>query len=117
MKYFRTVLPCGMNKDPNRTTLVEAGEPLKVTWHLGYPHRGGVQIELLDAEDKKLLSLTPDGEYVGEKEVRPLHVTYIGISLISCSFWYFPTGSRVHRPNTRRLGLPELLHPPGAASS
>jgi len=57
-----------MQKDLNRTTLVESGKPLVVTWHLGYPHRGGVQIELLDAEDKKLVSLTPEGQYVGAKE-------------------------------------------------
>lgn len=65
---FRTVLPCGMQKDPNRTTLVEAGKPLNVTWHLGYPHNGGVKIELLDAQDKKIMSLTPQGKYVGAKE-------------------------------------------------
>ena len=61
-----------MQKDPNRTTLVEAGKPLNVTWHLGYPHNGGVKIELLDAQDKKIMSLTPEGKYVGAKEVNVL---------------------------------------------
>ena len=51
-----------------KATLVEAGSPLKVTWHLGYPHRGGIKLELLDSQDKKLRDLTPT-EYVGEKEV------------------------------------------------
>ena len=61
-----------MQKDPNRTTLVEAGKPLNVTWHLGYPHNGGVKIELLDAQDKKIMSLTPEGKYVGAKEVQAI---------------------------------------------
>jgi hypothetical protein len=32
---------------------------LNVTWHLGYPHRGGFKIELLDQNDKFLSLLTP----------------------------------------------------------
>ena len=58
-----------MYKSGNKT-LVEAGQPLKVTWHLGYPHRGGVQIELLDSQDKQLLLLSgAQDEYLGSKFV------------------------------------------------
>lgn len=64
---FRTLSPCGMYSNPNASTLVEAGEPLTVTWHLGYPHRGGIRLEILDYKDKNLLTLTPANEYVGDK--------------------------------------------------
>ena len=32
-----------------------------MTWHLGYPHQGGFLLELLDAQEKHLMYLTPDG--------------------------------------------------------
>ncbi len=43
---YRTVGPCGMNKGDIKTT-IPAGQPLTVTWHLGYPHGGKIVIELL----------------------------------------------------------------------
>ena len=55
----RTLAPCGMPKDVAKTSLV-AGSSFNVTWHLGYPHRGGFKLELLDAADKFMQSLTPE---------------------------------------------------------
>jgi hypothetical protein len=40
-------------------TTIKAGTKFDVTWHLGYPHQGGFRLELLDANEKHLLDLTP----------------------------------------------------------
>lgn len=58
---FRTNKPCGgMPKGNIKTTIPLNGEKLKVEWHLGYSHGGGIKLELLDAQEQKLLDLTPD---------------------------------------------------------
>lgn len=54
----RTRPPCGMPKG-DVTTTIKAGTKFDVTWHLGYPHQGGFRLELLDANEKHLLDLTP----------------------------------------------------------
>ena len=56
---FRTPAPCGMPKGQAKTTLAN-GSPFNVTWHLGYPHRGGYKIELLDSHEKFIMNLTPE---------------------------------------------------------
>ena len=40
-------------------TSIKAGTSFDVTWHLGYPHQGGFRLELLDANEKPFLDLTP----------------------------------------------------------
>ena len=40
-------------------TTIKAGTKFDITWHLGYPHQGGFRLELLDANEKHLLDLTP----------------------------------------------------------
>ena len=40
-------------------TTIKAGTKFDVTWHLGYPHQGGFRLDLLDANEKHLLDLTP----------------------------------------------------------
>ena len=61
--------PCGMNKG-DIVTDISAKDPLNVTWHLGYPHRGGFKIELLDAKGRLVRALTPPGEWVGDRITR-----------------------------------------------
>ena len=51
-------------------TDISAKDPLNVTWHLGYPHRGGFKIELLDAKGRLVRALTPPGEWVGDRITR-----------------------------------------------
>ncbi|XP_060536686.1 uncharacterized protein LOC132708394 isoform X2 [Cylas formicarius] len=41
-----------------RTSLL-AGSKFNVTWHLGYPHKGGFKIQLLDELERPVLELTP----------------------------------------------------------
>lgn len=65
MDTFRTEKPCGMRKGDIVTT-IEAGKPLKITWHLGYPHKGGFKIQLLGPDEKLIQDLTPSGLYAGE---------------------------------------------------
>lgn len=55
---LRTPGPCGMPKGDRRTQL-RAGTIFNVTWHLAYPHRGGYKLELLNAEEKPWMDLTP----------------------------------------------------------
>jgi hypothetical protein len=43
---FRTPGDCGADAGSSRTEL-RAGSELNVTWHLGYPHRGGVKVQLI----------------------------------------------------------------------
>jgi len=56
---FRTKPPCGVPKGAATTTLVP-GSTINVTWHLGYPHRGGFKIELLDAKEA-VVEVLPGG--------------------------------------------------------
>lgn len=43
-----------------------------MTWHLGYPHRGGYRLEVLDADDTVVLrAIVPgkdEGEFMGEDD-------------------------------------------------
>jgi len=55
----RTEKPCGgMPKGDIKTTIPNNGEKLKVEWHLGYSHKGGFKLELLDSQENHLLDLT-----------------------------------------------------------
>jgi len=55
---FRTRAPCGMPKG-EKETQIPAGTTLNVTWSLGYPHKGGFKLEVLDSKDRPLRTLTP----------------------------------------------------------
>jgi len=57
----RTKPPCGMPKGHERTKL-KAGTSLNVTWSLGYPHKGGFYLEVLDPKDRSIRTLTPEQE-------------------------------------------------------
>lgn len=39
-------------------TSILSGSTFNVTWHLGYPHRGGYRIQVLDSREKPILDLT-----------------------------------------------------------
>ncbi len=39
-------------------TSILSGSSFNVTWHLGYPHRGGYRIQVLDSREKPILDLT-----------------------------------------------------------
>ncbi|XP_063905310.1 uncharacterized protein LOC135124283 isoform X2 [Zophobas morio] len=54
----RTKAPCGMPKGDVRTSFL-SGSKFNVSWHLGYPHRGGFKIQLLDQLERPVLDLTP----------------------------------------------------------
>jgi len=48
-----------MNPGTLRTTLT-AGSVLNFTWHLGYPHRGGYRLELMNPAENLALLLVPE---------------------------------------------------------
>ncbi|CAK8688129.1 uncharacterized protein LOC143461130 [Clavelina lepadiformis] len=52
--------PCGMtfNKEHKIMTSLAAGTPFNVTWHVAYPHLGGIKLQLLDTEGAVLSELT-----------------------------------------------------------
>ncbi|KAH0998429.1 hypothetical protein HUJ05_006825, partial [Dendroctonus ponderosae] len=54
----RTKAPCGMPKGNVKTSLL-SGSKFNVSWHLGYPHKGGFKIQLLDELERPVLDLTP----------------------------------------------------------
>ncbi|KAB0804717.1 hypothetical protein PPYR_01687 [Photinus pyralis] len=54
----RTKAPCGMPKGSIKTSIL-AGSKFNVSWHLGYPHKGGFKIQLLDHLERPVLDLTP----------------------------------------------------------
>ena len=56
----RTAGDCGMEAGQRRTSLL-AGSQLNFTWHLGYPHRGGYRLELVDPTQNTELLLVPQG--------------------------------------------------------
>ena len=56
---FRTSGDCGMNPGTDKTVL-EAGALVNVTWHLGYPHRGGYKLEFFN--NGKSTLLIPGGD-------------------------------------------------------
>ena len=43
-------------------TKLKAGTSLNVTWSLGYPHKGGFYLEVLDPKDRSIRTLTPEQE-------------------------------------------------------
>ncbi|KZS04520.1 Uncharacterized protein APZ42_032839 [Daphnia magna] len=57
----RTPPPCGVPKGSLKTSIL-SGSTFNVTWHLGYPHRGGYRIQVLDASEKPILDLTNGGQ-------------------------------------------------------
>ncbi|XP_066143136.1 uncharacterized protein [Euwallacea fornicatus] len=57
----RTKAPCGMPKGNVKTSLL-SGSKFNVSWHLGYPHKGGFKIQLLDELERPVLDLTPQVE-------------------------------------------------------
>ena len=50
-----------MKKSSIKTT-IENGQTVAISWHLGYYHEGGVQLQLLDSNQELVLYLTNDGE-------------------------------------------------------
>jgi len=62
----RTPGPCGMPKGSVKTSLM-SGSSFNVTWHLAYPHRGGIKLQVLDNYQRPVLDLTPvtkDSEFL-----------------------------------------------------
>lgn len=43
-----------------------SGQTYEIVWHLGYAHKGGFQIDLLDSSGKLIKLLTPNG-FVGNE--------------------------------------------------
>ncbi|XP_030757105.1 uncharacterized protein LOC115882976 isoform X4 [Sitophilus oryzae] len=54
----RTKAPCGMPKGNVKTSFL-SGSKFNVSWHLGYPHKGGFKLQLLDQLERPVLDLTP----------------------------------------------------------
>jgi len=81
---FRTNKPCGgMPKGDIKTTIPQNSQKLKIEWHLGYGHRGGIKLELLDNNEKPLFDLTPD--YVLTSEDDKFKTSYeIDVPEIEC---------------------------------
>ena len=50
----------------SKLTQIPNGQTLKVEWHLGYAHKGGFKIELLDSNEKSVLDLT-NGYITGQE--------------------------------------------------
>jgi len=55
----RTSGDCGMEAGDSRTTLI-SGSSLNFTWHLGYPHKGGYRLTLVDPDQGLEKRLVPD---------------------------------------------------------
>ena len=70
---LRTEGPCGMNKGNVKTPIV-AGWPLNVTWHLGYPHDGGFNLEILDKNGASIKNLTDGFDGASGKTVQHAQV-------------------------------------------
>lgn len=47
-------------------TNLAMGQTYDIVWHLGYAHKGGFQIDLLDSNGKVVKILTPNG-FVGNE--------------------------------------------------
>eukprot|EP00096_Caligus_rogercresseyi_P003972 TRINITY_DN1803_c0_g1_i2.p1 TRINITY_DN1803_c0_g1~~TRINITY_DN1803_c0_g1_i2.p1 ORF type:complete len:256 (-),score=17.31 TRINITY_DN1803_c0_g1_i2:131-898(-) len=62
---FRTRTPCGMDKGDIKTSIPN-GQNLDISWHLGYPHKGGFKIELYD-KDENLVTTFTDDRFIGER--------------------------------------------------
>jgi len=67
--------PCAMNRG-NISTDISAKDKINVTWSLGYAHRGGFKIQLLDSKGRELQDLTPEGEWVGDRINKNEQQTY-----------------------------------------
>jgi len=87
----RTRAPCGMPKGEPKVNL-EQGSAINVTWHLGYPHRGGFKLELLDPSDKLVEALTPedggskgDGYLDGDSTQQAITIVLPDQPCINCS--------------------------------
>ncbi|OWA50794.1 hypothetical protein BV898_15301 [Hypsibius exemplaris] len=52
---------CGMPRDFNRPTNIQAGSTFNVTWNVGSAHEGGWRVELLDTNYHLLSLLVPQG--------------------------------------------------------
>ena len=74
-------------------TTIPSGQKLKVEWHLGYAHRGGFKIELLNDQGYQDIDFTPQG-FVGSENTE---VTFIiqGISWQSEQSNYYPQQSQI----------------------
>ena len=60
-------------------TTIPSGQKLKVEWHLGYAHRGGFKIELLNDQGYQDIDFTPQG-FVGSENTE---VNFIIVSVSS----------------------------------
>ncbi|CAH1775664.1 unnamed protein product [Owenia fusiformis] len=67
----RTPGPCGMPKGNGPVTTLAAGSSLNITWHLGYPHKGGYRLELISGNGTVISQLVPavSGEWTGAHDV------------------------------------------------
>jgi hypothetical protein len=81
----RTPEPCGGMKKGLIKTTIPAGQSLKVAWHLGYPHNGGIRLELLDSSERKLQDLTPNGQFAGADDKKMQEFSITLSSDLSCS--------------------------------
>ena len=111
-EHFRTVKPCGMDKGNVKTTLVN-GQDVQVTWHLGYPHRGGFKLQLLDSRDNHLLDLTPQDLFEG---VDNEEVSFIEGFEIQMSENFNFLATKLSFDLEPRFDLPRLHHSIGEAS-
>jgi len=83
---LRTEKPCGGMPKGDIVTTIPSGQKLKVEWHLGYAHRGGFKIELLNDQGYQDIDFTPQG-FVGSENTEttsfeidiPSDFTYKGI--------------------------------------
>jgi len=107
---FRTPAPCGGMARSASPTQLKNGRDHKITWHLGYPHRGGFKLELLDSEGRKLVDLTPDGLYSGEENKN------VSLSEHILYKKHFALDSRIHDILEPRPHLRGLHHSLGASS-
>jgi len=82
---FRTAKPCGGMPKGDIVTTIPNGQKLKVEWHLGYAHRGGFKIELINDKGQTDIDFTQD--FVGSENIEttsyeidiPPDFTYKGI--------------------------------------
>lgn len=86
---FRTIGGCGMEAGDERT-LLASGSILNFTWHLGYPHKGGYRLELIDRSQQLSKLLVPEGGDEDSWEVTDKTAQYHSVQLpnVQCEKCY-----------------------------
>ncbi|CAK9300686.1 unnamed protein product [Gordionus sp. m RMFG-2023] len=83
----RTSGPCGIPTKIGPTTNILPGSTFDITWHLGYPHKGGFRIELINSKDEVIMVLAPNSSNItfaetGDATVQKQQVTIP--SILTC---------------------------------